>query len=90
MLRVCAVTNSECPFETLFLILGTYIYSCNVTHLYLESWMANKQLEAVHTAVVGKSGLRHSWCYGSTKVQLLNKMDAHVYFPAPKACWGKP
>ena len=46
--------------------------------------MANKQLEVVHTAVVGKSGLRHSWCYGSTKVQLLNKMDATFIFLPPR------
>lgn len=48
-------------FETLFLILGTCIYTCNVTQLYLESWTANEQLEAVHTAGVEKSGLRYSW-----------------------------
>lgn len=47
--------------ETLFLILGTCIYTCNVTQLYLESWTANEQLEAVHTTGVEKSGLRYSW-----------------------------
>ena len=44
-------------FETLFLILGTCIYTCNVTQLYLESWTANEQLEAVHIAGVGKCRL---------------------------------